>query len=160
MTDSEYEAVVGTSYDGHQAIAGHKGHHDLLALQSRMTRLWCLKESVVKAMGCGLLLDLRCIEVTLGNEVNWASLPGNLTESRLSINGRLADGSENATWRVWSGLLCSGSGGDDDYYYALAWKCPTMPITSKPKSYDSVPSLRIIPFDEFTCRIRSIASQK
>ncbi|KAF9353807.1 hypothetical protein BGX26_008420 [Mortierella sp. AD094] len=76
----------------------------------RFYRMWCLKESIVKALGVGIDFNLKSFEFTI-NETVETLKP--ITSTGVQVHARTPDFPEHG-WSIEEGLL------DQDHCYAIA----------------------------------------
>uniref|UniRef100_A0A6G1S462 L-aminoadipate-semialdehyde dehydrogenase-phosphopantetheinyl transferase n=1 Tax=Aceria tosichella TaxID=561515 RepID=A0A6G1S462_9ACAR len=79
------------------------------------TRLWCLKESYIKAIGLGLAFNLRRIDFKFSEEHNWNISTSTLRHNMLSDTTVMLDGHPETNWRFYETAL------DDEHMVSLAY---------------------------------------
>jgi 4'-phosphopantetheinyl transferase len=106
FTRSEWETVEKAACDRQKCI--------------NFTRLWCLKESFIKAIGLGLAFKLHRIDFKFAEQHKWDISTKILRQNMLADTTALLDGQPTTDWRFYETAL------DDEHIVALAYNILNM----------------------------------
>lgn len=98
---------------------------------TNFTRFWCLKEAYVKAVGVGIVIDLRSIDFTTNSEIG----PNLATDTTIKVNG-----TPSPEWKFEERFL-------DDLHIATVARCHATSDTQGNDLLSSVPDFENVTLD-------------